>query len=141
MSLINRDTDYAVRAMAHLANKASVVSVSTLAENEGIPDVFLRKIMQRLHRAGLVASVHGPLGGYKIAREPGNITVLDILQAIQGPVCLNACFADPALCKNIKVCAFRKELKVLQKEINSWLAGITLSDVLAGMPQAKGVKS
>jgi len=141
MPLINRDTDYAVRAMLHLGHSGEVVSVSELAESEKAPEEFLRKIMQKLHRAGLVKSEQGPFGGYRVSKEPGRISILDILEAVQGPISLNACFEEPDVCGNVQMCALRKRLGEFQKEMNEWFGGIMLSDLLKTMPQKGTVKS
>jgi len=134
MPVIHRDTDYALRALAQLARTGEVMSVSALAEAEHVPQDFLRKIMQKLQGAHLVQSTQGPLGGYSLRREPQAIALLEVVDAVQGPIVLNACFEDPGICRNVKVCAFRHWLVSLQEEFNSWLSGITLSDVLQTVP-------
>ena len=141
MPIINRDTDYAVRAMAHLGQAEDVVSVSDLAAQESVPEVFLRKIMQKLHRAGLVESAQGPFGGYKLRKGPGEVTIKEVLEAIQGPLKLNACFVDQTVCRNVRICALRRRLVALQGEIDGWLDGITLADLLESLPEKGTVKT
>ncbi|MFP4027614.1 MAG: RrF2 family transcriptional regulator [Candidatus Brocadiia bacterium] len=133
MAIIHRDTDYALRAMVHLAHSAETEPVSVLAEDESVPEDFLRKIMQRLKTAGLVESSQGPFGGYGLARSADRITLHDVVKAVQGPLTVNACFDDPEICENVKVCALRRRLGTLQKEIESWFDGINLADIAAGM--------
>ena len=130
MPVIHRDTDYAVRALALLAQGGEVTPVSALAEAECVPEDFLRKIMQKLHRAGLVESEQGPFGGYKLARDPDEVTLLDVTVAVQGPIVMNACFADPQVCRNVKSCGLRRQLLLLQQDLESRFAGISLAGVI-----------
>jgi Rrf2 family protein len=130
MALITRETDYAMRALARLALSDANVPVSRLAEREEIPTVFLRKIMQRLQKAGFVASRQGALGGYRLVVEPEDLSMLDIVQAVQGPVALNACFAEEGICGRIDWCPFRTKLESLQDEVNQRLEDALLSDAV-----------
>jgi len=139
MPVINRETDYAIRALAHLAREGDTVSVSDLAASEAVPADFLRKIMQKLLRARVVKSSQGSFGGYRLRKAPEDMTLLDVLEAVQGPLCMNACFADPNVCKTVKVCALRKRLMSMQKEINEWFRGINLADLAQSVPQKQGV--
>lgn len=136
MPVIHRDTDYALRALALLAQGGEVVPVSALAEAEGVPEDFLRKIMQRLNRAGLVESVQGPFGGYKLIRDPGDVTLLDVTVAVQGPIAINACFADPRACRNLKLCGLRRQLMSLQQDMESRFADISLAGVIESAADA-----
>jgi len=138
MPVIHRDTDYAVRALAHLAQSGGVVAVSTLARAVSAPEDFLRKIMQTLLHARLVESTPGPLGGYALQGAAQAVTLLDIVKAVQGSIALSACLQDPSVCRNVKVCALRHKLMAVQKELNSWLKGITLADIAEAVP-AEGV--
>lgn len=138
MPIIHRDTDYAVRALAHLAQTDGVVAVSALAESVNVPQDFLRKIMQRLQRARLVRSAQGPLGGYALRKAAEGVTLLDVVTAVQGPVALNACLEDRGICRSVKVCALRHKLVSVQKDLNSWLEGITLADVAGAVYRRTG---
>ena len=108
MSIVHRDTDYAMRALARLAAAgAEFVSVSVLAQEEGAPTDFLRKIMQRLCAAGIVESRQGPFGGYSLGARPRDVTLYDVIAAVQGPVTVNECFPQPGLCANSGGCSTR----------------------------------
>ncbi len=85
---ISAKADYAVRACVELAARGGVdaVSVEVLAGARGIPAAFLERIVGDLRRAGLVASVRGAGGGYRLARAASEVTVADVVRAVDGPL-------------------------------------------------------
>lgn len=96
---ITRETDYAIRCVLHLARQPRrVVPAAEVAAAAQIPPVFLAKILQRLAKAGLVLSQRGVQGGFRLARDPGEINLLDVVAAVQGPVALNRCAATGVHC-------------------------------------------
>lgn len=130
MPIIHRDTDYAFRALIHLADSGRVVPVSELSEHCDVPVDFLRKIMQKLNNAGIVCSVQGPSGGYGLERPPEEISFLEVVNVVQGPLMLNACFEDPSICGNVPSCRVREKLKDLEAELQEWLGGLDITDVM-----------
>ena len=138
MAIIKRDTDYALRALLRLHAARRITSVPELVEAASIPIIFLRKIMQKLHAAGLVESEHGPAGGYRLRRKLSEITVLDVIEAVQGPVVVNQCFIDPAICENVSTCPLRLRLAKLDKRLKEWLAEMNLAAVARRARRTKG---
>jgi Rrf2 family protein len=92
---VTRAADYAVRIMIHLATlpPGSRPNRAALAEAGDIPEHFVSKILQTLTRAGFISSQRGMHGGFALAVPPERITLLDVLEAIEGPTQLNACLA------------------------------------------------
>ena len=89
---ITRRCDYACRILrAAYRSKDAYVSVSGIAEAEDIPYAFARSIQHDLVKAGLIKTVRGARGGLMLACDPAEITMLDILEALQGPVSISAC--------------------------------------------------
>lgn len=131
MAIITRETDYAFRALAHLAGEEGFVPVSGLADEIGVPEVFLRKIMQRLHGAGFVDSRQGPFGGYCMKGDPAAVSLLDVVEATQGPLVMNECFAAPGVCKGTENCPLRGRLRRVQEDLAAQLAGMSLADIAA----------
>lgn len=97
---LNQATDYAFRAVLHLANLPpdEVVAAQAIAAREEIPMRFLLKIMRSLTRAGIVKSFRGVEGGYALAKPPGAITLLDVVEAVEGPIYINRCLLDQQYC-------------------------------------------
>ncbi|MCD6416661.1 MAG: Rrf2 family transcriptional regulator [Planctomycetes bacterium] len=130
MAVITRETDYALRALIRLAQGPGAIPVRALAEREDAPEPFLRKIMQRLHRAGIVKSYRGPFGGYALAVPSSDITLLRLLETVQQPLVMNECFVKPEMCHRVKFCPVRRRLAELQEDLNTELDDIRLSDLV-----------
>jgi Rrf2 family protein len=90
---ITRQSDYAVRAVLHLARAGSSerAATSAMAKDQNIPPSFLAKIISQLSIAGLLHTSRGARGGVTLAREPKDITLLEVVEAIDGPIQLNEC--------------------------------------------------
>lgn len=97
---LNQATDYAFRAVLYLAQlpPGEVVEAQVIARRECIPMRFLLKILRLLTKAGIVDSYRGVGGGYALARPPAEITLLDVLVAVEGPVQINRCLVDAEFC-------------------------------------------
>lgn len=123
---LNQATDYAFRAVLFLAHQPDgmIVDSQTIAEREHIPTRFLLKIMPSLIRAGIVRSQRGAGGGYALAREPEAITLLDVLEAIEGPITLNRCLTDPDFCSKHGpgFCPVHSTLQEIQIELSKEFA-------------------
>ena len=98
---ITRQADYALRAMLYLARldpQKERAATSKIAEKMEIPPSFLAKIISQLSIAGLIHTSRGARGGVSLAREPENISLLDVVEAIDGPITLNECTSNPSVC-------------------------------------------
>lgn len=140
MEFIRRKTDYALRCLVDLAEseKGKVISVHALARSEEIPEDLLQKIMHNLAAAGIVKSTRGRTGGFRLARPPDSITVLEVLERLQGGFALNRCFLEGEHCKRQEVCSLRNKLQAIQEEILQFFRGVTIADLIhhgEGPPQ------
>jgi len=142
MDVIRRNTDYAVRLVVHLAKHYGREPISTraAATEEHVPYQLACKLMQKLNNAKLVTSCMGPRGGFVLAAEPSKISLLDVVEVIQGPVNMNRCLLGEDTCPQQNNCAVRGKLAVLQKNINGSLAAITL-DELTHKAKKKNVRN
>lgn len=97
---ITRQADYAVRAVLYLAGRepAHRVTTAEIGRDQQIPLTFLAKIIAQLSTAGIVRSTRGSHGGVTLAMPPEEISLLDIVEVIDGPVVLNDCVSDRSLC-------------------------------------------
>jgi len=118
---LNQATDYAMRAVLYLSGLpyGQVVEAKLIAEEEKIPMRFLLKILRLLTKEEIVESHRGVNGGYALARHPSKITMLDVVEAIEGPITVNRCLYAPEECnKNFsKHCPVHKALFELQKSM------------------------
>ena len=138
MDVIRRNTDYALRAMMHLAGRYEnrhengQVSTRTIAAEQDISYQLTCKLMQRLQKAGLVKSTMGPHGGFRLNKSPSQITMLKVIEVIQGPISLNRCLTASDACDRQGDCPIRRELLRLQNYVGDYLEDITLDRVLHG---------
>ena len=131
MDVIRRNTDYAVRLMVNLARQYGKGPVSTriAAGEEGVSYPLACKLMQKLHGARLIDSSMGPRGGFNLSRAPSEMTLLEVVEAIQGPVSLNRCLLSPDACSRQMTCSVRAKLAGVQETIAGGLGGITFEDL------------
>jgi len=139
MDVVRRNTDYAVRLMVNLTRRYGKGPVSTriAATEEQVSYQLACKLMQSLQKAKLLKSSMGPKGGFSLGRKPSEISLLDVIVAIQGPIRVNRCVLTPSVCSRYRKCSVRDRLADLEKSINDSLAHITL-DELAHRPIPKG---
>jgi Rrf2 family protein len=97
---ITRQADYAIRAVRYLSNLGpnQRAATSLVAKDQRIPPSFLAKIISQLSIAGLLHTSRGARGGVSLARAPKEISLLDVVEAIDGPILLNECVADLNMC-------------------------------------------
>ena len=131
---INQATDYGFRAVLYLAGKSrgEVVEAQAIARSEVIPMRYLLKIMPSLIKAGIVRSQRGVGGGYILEKEPRNITLLDIIEAIEGPIRLNRCLIDEAYCSKHgpPECKVHQALADIQRGLEVDFSSYSIEDLL-----------
>ena len=139
MLRLSKKADYALMAMKHLATHADGASASAreIAAAYDIPVELMAKILQRLARSGLVLSLQGTRGGYRLARPTAQITVADIIQAIDGPLTVTACSTEAENCGQYSKCSVRDPLWKIKDRIISALSECTLQEISAELPGAE----
>ena len=129
---ITRQADYAVRAVLHLARTGDQrTATSTIAEEQHIPPSFLAKIISQLSIAGLLHTSRGARGGVTLARDPKEITLLEVIEAIDGPIQLNECVGDNGVCSFDDTCPLRPVWCDAQEELVGRLKGTNFADMLS----------
>lgn len=99
--------EYAVRAMMHLSGKGyeEMVQISDISKAQDIPESILRKIIGQLVKVGMLYSLRGKGGGVTLARQPDSISLLEVVEAIEGRIFLNQCLIGPDFCERSDYCA------------------------------------
>ena len=105
---LQRKTDLAMRAIGSLATHGSRVAGATLAAAVGASPQFLLHVMAPLTKAGWVDSARGPNGGYRLQVEPDRISVLDVIEAVEGPVANDKCVLRGGPCPGSEKCALHE---------------------------------
>lgn len=128
---ITTKTQYAVAAMLELAKCNESVSISMIAEKQGINHDYMSIILSELKRKNLITSSRGPKGGYKITRPIDSISISEIMNAVGEKIKVTRCDDDKDGCTgNKEKCSAHKMWKVLENNIESYLSSITLKDIL-----------
>ena len=133
---ITRQTEYAIRTLLELAKgaKGEVLQVKVISERQGIPVEFLKKTVQLLALAGLVNTRRGTQGGIMLARSAEDITIADIVKAIEGPVAINVCLEPGYICPNQDVCPVSPVLARAQGAFLRELQRESLADLVKPGP-------
>lgn len=130
--------ELAIRGMMELAKNHDQghVNLESICASGDLPRQYLSKIFNTLVRAGLVKPVRGKHGGYKLARAPGRINLLQIVEAIEGPLAINFCQHTPSQCA-IRDCAIRPVWGEIQRFIRKKLSSTTLAMCLPHAAELK----
>ena len=123
--------EFAVRGALVLAENHGdgPVTLDTICARRDLSKQYLVKIFASLARADLVTPVRGKKGGYLLARDPNDIPVLDVIEAVEGPITMNFCQYDPPRCDEFG-CPLRSVWADIQGLIRERLGGMTLADCL-----------
>ena len=128
---ITRQADYAVRAVYYLTQLGSDsrAATSQIAEDQHIPPSFLAKIISQLSVAGLLHTSRGARGGVSLARDPNEISLLDVVEAIDGPILLNECVSDSGSCDFSDDCPMRPIWCEAQQNLVERLQGTSFAEI------------
>lgn len=131
MLKLTKKADYGLIAVKHLAEAGEQGSCSAkdIAEAYGIPPAALAKILQKLVKSGLLVSQHGMNGGYALAREPRNISALEVIKAIDGPLFITSCGDEKHGCYQSRKCTVREPLRKVNDSIQQVLSRISIADM------------
>ena len=133
---ITQEADYALRVVLFLANLGygEKVDAKTISDMEVIPLRFLLKLLRKLTKSGILTSYRGVNGGYALNREPKDVTLKDVIEAIEGPIYVNRCLEDKEFCtaKKDGQCAIHNALSKVQLSINKELEEINFERLING---------
>ncbi len=136
MLRLSKKADYAMIAMKHLALRTDSGSSSAreIAGLYDIPIELMAKVLQRLVQKNLLASHQGTRGGYMLARLPSQISVADVIQAIEGPVTVTACTTEEGQCEQFSKCNVRDPLFRVRERILAALGECTIAELASDPP-------
>jgi len=131
MLKLTKKTDYALMAINFMSCQRddSVANTRTISEIYNIPLELLAKILQRLAKKGIIVSQNGPKGGYTLAKEPSQISVGEIIRAIEGPVHIVRCHDGDNSCLQTERCTVRSPLRRIESKIIELLDKTTLDQM------------
>jgi Rrf2 family protein len=129
MFKLSKKADYGLIAMKHLATRRQehACSASEIAEEYGISATLMAKVLQKLAKQGLVAAKHGSTGGYQLSRKPEQISALEVLTAIDGPVLITSCVTSHGNCDATERCSVKEPLQRVNESILGVLSTVTIA--------------
>jgi len=136
---ISKLTDYGIVLLASFAERPDqTCNARELAEETGLPFPAVGKVLKTLASAGLLVSHRGAKGGYALARPPGEITVAEIIEALEGPIALMECSAGPGHCQKEATCRVRDPWQTIHGAIRSTLSRVTLGGLVSTPGEPRG---
>lgn len=136
MLRVSKLTDYATVVMTGLAAAGDgVLSAQVLAERAHLEAPTVSKLLKQLAQAGLVVSTRGINGGYRLARPPREISIADVVVAIEGPIGMTECSVQAGVCGHEPHCGVRVNWQRINQAIATALAEVSLADMLKPAPR------
>ncbi|HEY6348619.1 MAG TPA: Rrf2 family transcriptional regulator [Candidatus Angelobacter sp.] len=131
MLKLTKKADYGLIAVKHLAEfgEQGSCSAKDIADAYSIPQAAMAKILQKLVKDGLLVSQHGTNGGYVLARSPRNISALEVIRAIDGPLFITSCGDEARGCFQSRKCTVREPLRKVNESIQQVLSRISIADL------------
>lgn len=132
---LTQESDYAIRAVLILTQNSEILDANSIGEIGSIPIRFLLKLLGKLGKAGIVKSFRGVNGGYKLNKQPKEINLKMIIEAIEGNIAINRCLYDVTTC-NRKLngdCPVHRALFSVQEKLNDALESINFEDLKNGV--------
>ncbi len=135
MMQLSKTGEYAVRTMIHLAAVpyGELVQISDISRQWEIPEGFLRKIVAQLSKDGLIRSQRGAGGGVRLSRPADTLTLLDVIEAVEGKVFLNKCLIAPGTCHLDLTCAVHLVWCDAQQALRRILNTKSLAELASGV--------
>lgn len=125
----NRETDYCIRIVQCLAGAQGRLGAAAISARTGVTQRFALKILLKLVGSGIVRSYKGVKGGYELARAPKDVTLLDVITAIDGDVAVSQCLHDGFACDRADGCFFHRFFGQLSQEISDRLRGVDFEQI------------
>ena len=137
--IYSRSAEYAIRAFVHLAQvpEGKFAMVKNIAREEQIPSHFLAKILQQLARKGLLRSSKGPTGGFSLRVPAGDISLLNIVEALDGLSAYEQCASGLPECNDEMPCSMHDSWKDLRERIKDYLGRNSITDLVKALEQKR----
>lgn len=129
---VSTKAQYGMRALIEVAvGGTRPTSLKTIAERQNLSHQYLEQIFAVLRRAGIVESVRGARGGYRLARRPGDVTALDVVELLEGSVAPVQCIDDEDSCGRTGACSTEPLWRDVDAAVRTVLGGTTVADLMA----------
>lgn len=136
---LSRESEYGIRGLIHLAQQPSgtVMQLSAIAESQDLPQSFLAKIFQKFTQYGLLRSFRGATRGYTLGRPADDITLKEVLEAVEGPGLFERCIFWSHRCAEDHPCVLHDGWKQIRPKLTAMLEVTTLQDLVRRAPSVR----
>ena len=133
--IFSTTTEYAIRGLSEFAGRSpdALMMLDDLVAGTDLPNDFLRKVFQKLVKGGILTSSRGRKGGFRLARKPEKITLMQILEAVEGPQLMDGCVVGLAACNDAMPCAQHDLYKPIRQKLKDYLNHTTLADMATSL--------
>jgi FeS assembly SUF system regulator len=133
---ITRETDYGIVLLSHLSlgPAHAIHTARGLAGVASLPLPMVSKILKALARSGLLVSHRGAKGGYSLARQPDDVSVGDVIRALEGPVGITECASSPGSCEQESTCPIRSRWQEISEAVRDYLERIPITHLINNVP-------
>ncbi len=140
---LSRKADYGIRMMVDLVEMSNNqgVTIKDISQRQDVAEQFLSKIATKAVKAGLVSSKPGRNGGLILTKSPDDITLLDVLEAIDGPIALNRCTSEPSECPRSNKCTVHPIWEKAQHQLKELMSNTLLSELALAQSRMAASKS
>ncbi|MDH3197967.1 MAG: Rrf2 family transcriptional regulator [Candidatus Krumholzibacteria bacterium] len=131
MMRISMKTDYGLIALKHIASQGNgnLINAKEIAQRFNLPPNLLAKILQSLSHSGIIEAQKGSGGGYRMSKSPGDVTLTEIFESIEGPVHMVMCTSAGGCCSVENLCTVKNGLVDLERKFAEFFDSVTLADV------------
>ncbi len=138
MLKLSKKADYGLIAVRHLSQYggSQACSAAEISAACGISGALMAKVLQKLARAGLVVARHGSGGGYQLSRQAGEISVFEVIDAIDGPLRITSCVTRRGECEQAQTCTVKEPLRRVNDSILQILKRVSISQMSEGSAEA-----
>ena len=136
MIKLSRRVEYGLIALLHMdqAGDRRLVTAKEVAKVYGTPPELMGKVLQSLARAGLVESIQGSRGGYRLTRPVDGLSVGDVIEALEGPIYLTPCCSEGDVCRQEAACNIKVPVRRIQEVLQRFIYGLSLASFRASGP-------
>ena len=130
MLKLSKKVDYGLILLSRMRQQPDALSAREMAERYDLPVHMVANILKRLTTAGILASTRGAQGGYELARAGAEISLADIVGALDGPISLVDCADDEAACRHAAYCPTHDPIQNIHRKFQEFMAGYTLDEII-----------
>jgi len=131
---ITQEADYAIRIIYILSTSGTKCDAKTISDIVKVPVRFTLKILRKLLQCGLVSSIKGAGGGYILKKQPSEISLKDVIEAVNGPIQISKCLCDEHLCTRVydkkDECSFHKVFVDINEKLNEDFESVTFDQLI-----------